>query len=198
MHSCILRGCTQPAPRFPNASWENAHKAGEGTQTRHDASYADGWITEISNAAGHPWPEKHWQVIPVSILSLVYWRRGFTFCIPPVNSCLTVIWPSRSVCSAKPMTEACKAILCWHGSHPPVVLWTGFEHPHRINLKNTLITQLSISHLLAVLPISLQLWYFHSTIFLIPVFSVSKEGGYCFMGGCQLDEWYWRYAWNLL
>lgn len=50
-------------------------KAGEGTQMRHDASYADGWITEISNAAGHSQPEKHWQVIPVSVLNLVYWWR---------------------------------------------------------------------------------------------------------------------------
>lgn len=79
MHSYIPWGCTQPAPRSPNASWENAHKAGEGKQMRHDASYADEWITEISNAAGHPRPEKHWQVIPVSIPTLVYWRRGWLF-----------------------------------------------------------------------------------------------------------------------
>lgn len=60
------------------------------------------------------------------------------------------------------------------------------------SLKNTLVIQLSISNLLAVFPISLQPWYSHSTIFLIPVFSVSKEGGYCFMGGYHLDEWYWE------
>lgn len=51
MHSCIPQGCTQPGCKLGDA-----HKAGEGTQTRHDASYADGWITEIPSAAGHSQP----------------------------------------------------------------------------------------------------------------------------------------------
>lgn len=125
-------------------------------------------------------------------------EEEFIFCKPPVNICLTVTRPSRPVCSVEPMTEACKATLCWHGSCPPIMHWTGCECPCRISLKNTFVIQVSISHLLAVFPFSPQPWYFPSTIFLILVFSISKEGGYCSVGGYHLDEWYWRYAWSIL